>query len=75
MDFTKLKNFMDFMVQEKTPSNAIEVYLASEPVFKYATGYSSLENKEKLTGYEYFNIYSCSKIATVTAGMQIFEQG
>lgn len=75
MDFTKLKNFMDFMVREKTPSNAIEVYLDSKPVFKYATGYSSLENKEKLTGYEYFNIYSCSKIATVTAGMQILEQG
>ena len=28
-----------------------------------------------LTGDEYFNIYSCSKITTVTAGMQLLERG
>ena len=75
MDFTYLKNFMDFMAKEKTPGNAVEVYLGGERVFSYASGYSSLEEKTPLTGDEYFNIYSCSKVATVTAGMQVLEQG
>ena len=42
---------------------------------KYAKGYSDLETKTLLTGEEYFNIYSCSKITTVTAALQLLEKG
>ncbi len=75
MEFTNLKNFMDFMAKEKSPGNAVEVYLDGKRVFSYASGVSSIEEKTPLTGDEYFNIYSCSKVATVTAGMQILERG
>lgn len=75
MDFTKLKKFMDHMAQERTPGNAIEVYLAGKKVFQYVSGYSDLENEIPLTGEEMYNIYSCTKIATVTAGVQLLEQG
>lgn len=75
MDFSNLKNFMDDMAAHHTPGNAVEVYLGGKQVFRYAVGYSDLENKTPLTGEEMFNIYSCSKIATVTAGVQLLEQG
>ncbi len=75
MDFQYLKNFMDMMAQERTPGNAVEVRIGNECVFKYAAGYSDLETKTKLTGDEYFNIYSCSKITTMTAMLQLLEKG
>lgn len=75
MNFSKLKTFMDDMAAHHTPGNAIEVYVSGKQVFRYAAGYSDLERKLPLTGEEMFNIYSCSKVATVTAGVQLLEQG
>ena len=64
MDFTNLKNFMDHMAADRTPGNAVEVYLGGEKVFQYEAGYADLENKIPLTGNEMYNIYSCSKVTT-----------
>ena len=75
MDFTNLKNFMDYMAAEQNPGNAVEVFLDGRQVFRYAAGYSDLESQTTMTGEEMFNIYSCSKIATVTAGLQLLERG
>lgn len=75
MDFTNLKKFMDFRAREISPGNAVEVYLGGKKVFRYACGYSDLENRIPMTGEEMFNIYSCSKITTVTAGVQLLETG
>ncbi len=75
MDFTHLRNFLDHMAAERSPGNAVMVYQGGKPVFEYASGYADLESKTPLTGEEMFNIYSCSKITTVTAGMQLLERG
>jgi len=75
MDFTNLKNFLDDMAANHTPGNAVTVYLGGKKVFHYASGYSDLETKTPLTGEEMYNIYSCSKITTVTAGVQMLEKG
>lgn len=75
MEFTNLKLFMDHMAAERTPGNAIEVYLKGKKVFEYHTGYCDLENKIPLNGEEMYNIYSCSKVTTVTAGTQLLERG
>ena len=75
MDFANLKNFMDYMAADRTPGNAVEVYLEGKKVFQYEAGYSDLENKIPLTGREMYNIYSCSKVTTVTAGTQLLERG
>lgn len=66
---------MDDMAQSRTPCNAIEVYYHSNLVFRYFSGYSNWEEKIPLSGNELYNIYSCSKLATVTAGTQLLEQG
>lgn len=75
MDFTHLKNFMDRMARDRTPGNAVEVWLEGKKVFSYAAGYRDLEQRIPLTGDELYNIYSCSKLTTVTAGAQLLERG
>lgn len=75
MDFSSVKLFLDHLSSEYNPGNAIEVYLGGELVYRYASGYSDLEKKKVMTGEELFNIYSCTKIATVTAAMQLVEKG
>lgn len=75
MDFTNLKTFMDHMTREKCPGNAVQVYLRGQQVFSYASGYADLENQTPMNGTELLNIYSCSKVTTVTAGLQLLEQG
>ena len=75
MDFTYLKQFLDHMAAERSPGNAVAVYQGGKLVYEYASGYADLESKTPLKGDELFNIYSCSKVATVTAGVQLLERG
>lgn len=63
------------MAKSRTPGNAIEIYKDGQKIFEYASGYSDLENNVHLNGDELYFIYSCSKIATAVAGMQLIENG
>ena len=63
------------MSAERTPGNVVTVYQGGKLVYQYASGYADLESETPLTGNELFNIYSCSKITTVTAGVQLLERG
>jgi len=75
MNFKNVENFMNMWVEKFSPGCCINVYKDGREVFRYQAGYSDLENKIKLTGNELFNMYSCTKVATVTAGMQLYERG
>ena len=75
MNFEKLKNFMDHLTDWIIPGNSIVVYHKDKEVFRYSSGYSDVENKIPMKGNELFNIYSCSKVATVVAALQLYERG
>lgn len=75
MDFTKLREFLDYMASCRTPGCAVVVYHQNRKAFEYAAGVSSLESGRPMDGSEYFNIYSCSKVLTVTAAAQLLERG
>ncbi len=75
MDFQNVKIFMDNMALDRTPGNAVEIYVDNKRVFSYQSGYSDLEKRIPLDGSESYYIYSCSKITTVTAALQLLEQG
>ena len=75
MDFTKLKNFLDHLTSWRIPGNGVKVCLEGKEVFSYTSGYADVENKIPMTLDHYVNIYSCSKVATVTAALQLYEQG
>lgn len=75
MNFTKLKEFLDFMSRERTPGCAVTVYYKNQKAFQYASGVSSFETGKPLEGNEFYNIYSCSKVLTVCAALTLLEQG
>ena len=75
MDFGPLKDFMNHLTSWRIPGNSISVCFDGKEVFAYRSGYADLENKIPMTRDRLFNIYSCSKVATVTAGLQLYERG
>lgn len=75
MDFKYMKNLMDSLTDWIIPGNSVVIYKDGEKVYEYSSGYSDLENKIKMTGKEQIYVYSCSKVATVTAALQLLEQG
>ena len=75
MNFEYMKNFMDSLTEWIIPGNSVVIYKDGKKVFEYSSGYSDLEKKIKKTGEEQLYIYSFSKVATVTAALQLYEQG
>ena len=76
MDFSKLKNCMEELVQKyNTPGVDCIVYKDHEMVFRYFTGMSDIENNKKMDGSELYLIFSMTKMLTCTAALQLFEQG
>lgn len=76
MNFDNMKSLLDNLVETgHAPGNTISVYKDGKNVFKYSCGYSDIENKKPMTGDEMLYFWSCSKITTVTAALQLFEKG
>lgn len=75
MDFTPMKAFLHHLTDWKIPGNAVSIWKDGKEVFSYATGCADRENGIPMTADHLLNIYSCSKVATVTAALQLYEQG
>ena len=75
MDFTNLKNFLDHLTSWRIPGNGVRVCIEGKEVFSYTSGYADVENKVPMTLDHYINLYSCTKVATVTSALQLYEQG
>ena len=75
MDFQAMRDLMDRLTAWRIPGNAAKVYLGGKEVFSYQSGYADLETGEEMTAEHLINIYSCSKPATVTAALQLYEKG
>ncbi len=73
--FETIKNFCDSFLQLGLPGFDLAVYKGGECILRHKNGYSDLENKIKVQGNERYNIYSCSKVITCTAAMQLWEKG
>ena len=73
MDFTRLKSYMDELTEWEIPGNTIRVFKNNREVFRYSSGYRDVNNKIKMQGDEFFNLYSCSKVALSVAVMQQIE--
>ena len=73
--FERLKKFCDSFLEFGVPGFDLAVYKNGECILRHMNGYSDLENKIKISGNERYNIYSCSKVITCTAALQLFEKG
>ena len=75
MDFTALKEFLDHLTSWRIPGNGVQVCIDGKEVFSYTSGYADVEKQIPMTLDHYVNIYSCSKVATVVAALQLYERG
>lgn len=73
--FEKTKRFCDSFLEMGLPGFDFAVYKGGECILRYMNGYSDLENKVKVNGNERYNIYSCSKVITCVAALQLWEKG
>ena len=56
------------------PSVDCVVYHKGKPVFRYQSGFSDEAKTKPIDGSERYNIYSCSKVITCTAFLQLVEK-
>ena len=73
--FEMLKKFCDSFLELGVPGFDLAVYISGECILRYMNGYSDLENEVKMSGKERYNIFSCSKVITCTAALQLLEKG
>ena len=64
-------SFLDMGV----PGFDLAVYRDGECILRHTNGYNDVENKVKMNGRERYNIYSCSKVITCVAALQLYEKG
>ena len=57
------------------PGFDLIVYKDGQCVLRHMDGYADPENKIPIQGKEKYHIYSCSKLITCTAAMQLWEKG
>ena len=75
MKFDKLKSFLDMLTGWRIPGNSVVVYKDGKKVYSYSSGYADIENNVPMTEDKMIFVYSCSKVATVTAALQLYEKG
>lgn len=73
--FEKTKAFCDSFLELGVPGYDLAVYQDGKCILRHMNGYSDLENKVKMNGSERYNVYSCSKVITCVAAMQLWEKG
>ena len=74
--FNDLEKYLDSIPEkEKTPGGSIRVFHHGNEVFRYSFGYADRENKIKMTGDEYYFMYSATKPITCATALHAWEQG
>ena len=73
--FSSFKELMDHFVSIGVPGFDAIILKDGQCVFRYSGGYSDAENQIPIQGNERYNLYSCSKMVTCTAALQLWEKG
>ena len=73
--FEKLTRMLDAFIDNGTHGYDCVVYQDGKCVYRHMNGYSDAERKISVCGDELYYVYSCSKVITVTAAMQLYERG
>lgn len=73
--FEQTKKLCDLFLKMGVPGFDLIVYKDGKCALRYMGGYSDLENKLPVQGKERYHIYSCSKLITCVAALQLWEMG
>ncbi len=75
MDFTALKDYLDYLPGAGVPGCDLAVCRDHELLFRHGAGVRDFEGKEPVRGDEIYWLYSCTKVATTCAAMQLIGEG
>jgi CubicO group peptidase (beta-lactamase class C family) len=73
--FAQTKALCRHFLKVGIPGFDLIVYKDGQCILRHMGGYADLENKIPMEGKEKFHIYSCSKLFTCVAAMQLWEKG
>ena len=76
MNFQPLKDFLDYYLPMLgVPGSDTVIYKDHKEIFRYQSGFDSLRFRSPVRPDALYNIYSCTRVATVVAVMQLIERG
>ena len=76
MNFGKLTAYLDSLEEKYgVPGVDCKVIRDHETIYRHMTGFSDYEKTKPVSQADLYDIYSMSKIATMTAVMQLIERG
>ena len=75
MDFTRLTAYMDALPGAGIPGCDLVVYRDHAPVYRHMAGHRDAAGVEPMRGDETYCLFSCTKLFTTCAAMQLIERG
>lgn len=74
MNFERLTDYMNTLPLLNVPGCDLAVYKDHALIYRHQAGYRDEQNQAPMRGDETFFLYSCSKVLTTCAAMQLIEQ-
>lgn len=75
MDFSRLDAYLDSLGSAGVPGCDLVVYRDHAPIYRRAAGWRDVDRTEPVRGDETYCLYSCTKVFTACAAMQLIERG
>lgn len=76
MNFARLKDFLDYYLPMLgVPGSDTVIYKDHVEIFRHQSGYDNLKYRTPMRPDALHHIYSCTKIATCVAALQLVERG
>lgn len=76
MKFDRLKDFLDYYLPMLgVPGSDTVIYKDHEEVFRHQSGYDNLKYRTPMRSDAIHHVYSCTKIVTCVAALQLIERG
>jgi CubicO group peptidase (beta-lactamase class C family) len=76
MNFERLKDFLDYYLPMLgVPGSDTVIYKDHEEIFRHQSGYDNLKYRTAVSPDAVYNLYSCTKIVTCVAALQLIERG
>lgn len=75
MDFAKLTDYTASLIDMGIPSVDISVVRDHQILYRHMAGWRDAERRQPLRGDETYCLYSCTKVFTTCAAMQLIERG
>lgn len=72
--FRNLDRLLDGFINNGIPGSDCIIVRRGEVIYRKARGYRDLERTKPMDGTEIYNIYSCTKLFTAVAVMQLVEE-